>query len=49
MDELRLVIAPAVHMQGRKLFDKALPKRLTLMRNVASPSGYVLLDFEIVT
>ena len=47
VDELRLVIAPAVHMHGRKLFDKALPKRLTLTRDVASPSGYVLLDFRV--
>ena len=47
VDELRLVIAPAVHMQGRKLFDQALPKRLTLTRNVASPSGYLLLDFRV--
>jgi dihydrofolate reductase len=47
VDELRLVIAPAVHMHGRKLFDKGLPKRLTLTRDVASPSGYLLLDFRV--
>jgi dihydrofolate reductase len=46
VDELRLVIAPAVQMHGRKLFDKGLPKRLTLTREVASPSGYLLLDFR---
>ena len=46
VDELRLVIAPAVPMRGRRLFDKGLPKRLTLERNVASPSGYLLLDFR---
>jgi dihydrofolate reductase len=47
VDELRLVIAPAVHMHGRKLFDKGLPRRLTLTGNVASPSGYLLLDFRV--
>jgi dihydrofolate reductase len=47
VDELRLVIAPAVHMRGRKLFDKGLPKRLTLTRHDASPSGYLLLDFRV--
>jgi dihydrofolate reductase len=47
VDELRLVVAPAVHMQGRKLFDRGLPRRLTLTRNVASPSGYLLVDFRV--
>ena len=39
VDELRLVIAPALQMTGRKLFDKGLSTRLTLTRNVTSPSG----------
>jgi dihydrofolate reductase len=47
VDELRLVIAPAVRVHGRKLFDKALPRRLTLGRHVASPTGYLLLDFRV--
>jgi dihydrofolate reductase len=47
VDELRLVIAPAVQMHGRKLFDRGLPRRLTLTRHVASPSGYLLLDFQL--
>jgi dihydrofolate reductase len=47
VDELRLVIAPAVHIRGRKLFDRGLPRRLTLTRNVTSPSGYLLLDFQV--
>ncbi len=45
VDELRLVIAPALHMHGRKLFERGSSRRLTLTRNVASPSGYLLLDF----
>jgi dihydrofolate reductase len=47
VDELRLVIAPAVQMRGRKLFDRGLPSRLRLARNVTSPSGYLLLDFQV--
>ncbi len=47
VDELRLVIAPALHMRGRKLFDRGLTRRLTLTRHISSPSGYLLLDFQI--
>lgn len=46
VDELRLVIAPAVQTHGRRLFDRGLSRRLTLIRHVASPSGYLLLDFQ---
>ncbi len=46
-DELRLVIAPALHINGRKLFDKGLSRRLRLTRNITSPSGYLLLDFQV--
>jgi dihydrofolate reductase len=47
VDELRLVIAPVVHMHGRKLFDGGLSRRLALIRHVVSPSGYLLLDFRL--
>jgi dihydrofolate reductase len=47
VDELRLVIAPALQMNGRKLFDKGLPTRLTLTRQVSSPAGYQLLDYQV--
>jgi len=47
VDELRLVIAPAVHMRGRRLFDHTSPKRLSLTRSVTSPTGYLLLDFQV--
>jgi dihydrofolate reductase len=47
VDELRLVIAPALQINGRKLFDKGLPSRLSLTRTITSPSGYLLLDFEV--
>jgi dihydrofolate reductase len=46
IDELRLVIAPALQMRGRKLFDKGLPTRMTLTRQAAAPAGYLLLDFR---
>ena len=48
VDELRLVIAPAVQMRGRKLFDRGLPGRLTLVSHtVCFPSGYLLLDYQL--
>jgi dihydrofolate reductase len=47
VDELRLVIAPALQMHGRRLFNRGLQSHLTLTRHVASPSGYLLLDFQI--
>ena len=47
VDELRLVIAPALQINGRKLFDAGVSRRLTLTRNITSPSGYLLLDFQV--
>jgi dihydrofolate reductase len=47
VDELRLVISPAVHMRGRKLFEKGPPTRLTLTRQVVSPNGCLLLNYEV--
>lgn len=47
VDELRLVIAPALTMHGRKLFERGSSSRLKLTRNVTSPSGYLLVDFQV--
>ena len=47
VDELRLVIAPAVHMHGRKLFDNGIATRLSLTRSIASPTGYLLVDYQL--
>ncbi|MHB8571716.1 MAG: dihydrofolate reductase family protein [Candidatus Dormibacteria bacterium] len=47
VDELRLVVAPALHMRGRKLFERGRSRRLTMTRQVASSSGYLLLDFQV--
>lgn len=46
VDELRLVVAPALHGKGRRLFE-GMSSRLTLIRNVSSPSGSLLLDFHV--
>ena len=47
LDELQLVIAPALKIQGRRLFDNGTPRKLTLTRSVTSPNGYLLLDFRV--
>jgi dihydrofolate reductase len=47
VDELRLVVAPAVAVTGRRLFDGVQPQRLQLTRNISSPAGYLLLDFQV--
>lgn len=46
VDQLRLVVAPTIRMHGRKLFERGIPKRLSVTRNVTSPSGYLLIDFR---
>jgi dihydrofolate reductase len=45
IDELRLVVAPAVRLRGRKLFEKGLQRRLVTTRSLVSPSGYLLVDY----
>jgi len=47
VDELRLVVAPALQVEGRRLFDQGVSSRLTLTRHVASPSGSLLLDYLV--
>jgi dihydrofolate reductase len=47
IDELRLVIAPALQRYGRRLFQKGLPTRLTLARHSESPAGYLMLDYHV--
>jgi dihydrofolate reductase len=46
VDELRLVIAPAIQTQGRRLFDDGSPKRFSTTRSITSPTGYLLVDFQ---
>lgn len=47
VDELRLVIAPALQVHGRRLFDGGVPKRLSPARSLTSPAGYLLVDFLV--
>ena len=47
VDELRLVVAPVLQIDGRKLFDQGTPRQLSLTRNVTSPTGCLLLDFQV--
>jgi dihydrofolate reductase len=47
VDELRLVVAPAIQITGRKLFEAMPATRLTLTRTITSPTGYLLVDYRI--
>jgi dihydrofolate reductase len=47
LDELRLVIAPVVQLHGRKLFDRASAGRLSLIRGIATETGYLLADYQV--
>jgi dihydrofolate reductase len=47
VDELRLVVAPALQGRGRRLFAGETSKRLALTRSITSPSGSLLLDFHV--
>lgn len=49
IDELRLVIAPAVVGAGRKLLDAVTPVRLSLRRARSTPSGHLLVDYEVLS
>jgi dihydrofolate reductase len=47
IDELRLAVAPALKIKGRKLFDGGTPRRLTLARSEVSPNGYLILHYQV--
>jgi dihydrofolate reductase len=47
VDELRLVVAPALQLRGRRLFERAATTRLTLTEASTSSSGYLLLDYQV--
>jgi dihydrofolate reductase len=47
IDEVRLVMAPAIVGSGRRLLDGLPPVRLELLRSATSPSGYLLADYRI--
>jgi dihydrofolate reductase len=48
VDELKLVIAPAIAGSGRRLLDGLPAQRLEAIRSVTSPSGHLLVDYRIV-
>lgn len=46
VDELRLVVAPAVAGSGRRLLDGVPATRLELVRSVPTPTGHLLLTYR---
>ena len=48
VDELRLVIAPAIAGSGRRLLDGLPASRLESIRSTTSPAGYLLADYRII-
>ena len=47
IDEVRLVVAPAIAGRGRRLLDGLPPIRLESLRSATSPRGYLLADYRI--
>ncbi len=47
VDELRLVVGPAIVGSGKRLFDGLPPLRLELIRCTASSSGHLLVDYRV--
>ena len=48
IDELKLVIAPAIHGTGRRLLDGLPAMRLESIAGTISPTGYLLTDYRVV-
>jgi dihydrofolate reductase len=48
VDEVRLVVAPAIACGGRRLLDGLPPIRLELLRSATSPTGYLLADYRVL-
>ena len=48
VDELRLVIAPAIAGHGRRLFDGLPAIRLESIHSQTSPTGSLLVDYRVV-
>ncbi len=46
VDELRLVVAPAVAGSGRRLLDGVPATRLDLVHAVTTPTGHLLLTYR---
>jgi dihydrofolate reductase len=48
VDELRLVIAPAIAGRGRRLLDGLPSVRLESIRSTTSPTGSLLVDYAVI-
>jgi dihydrofolate reductase len=48
VDELRLVIAQAIAGVGRKLLDGLPPIRLSPIRSLISPTGFLILEYGVI-
>jgi dihydrofolate reductase len=48
VDELRLVIAPAVAGRGRRFLESLPAIRLESIRSATSPSGSLLVDYRVI-
>jgi dihydrofolate reductase len=48
IDELRLVIAPTIVGSGRRLLEGVPPVRLESIRSMTSPSGHLLVDYQVI-
>jgi dihydrofolate reductase len=46
VDELQLVVAPALPGRGRRLLDEGTPRPLALISSVISPSGSLLRNYS---
>ena len=47
LDELRLVVAPALAGSGRRLLDGVPATRLVVVRSETSPTGSLLVDYRV--
>ncbi len=48
VDELRVVVAPTIVGSGRRLFEGLPPIRLESIRSATSPSGHLLVDYQVI-
>lgn len=48
VDELKLVIAPAIAGGGRRLLDGIPPMRLEVIRSETSPTGHLIVAYRVV-
>jgi dihydrofolate reductase len=48
VDELRLVIAPRITGRGRRLLDGLPSLRLESIRGETSPTGHLIVDYQVV-